>query len=311
LRNLPVVPGIPIRGAVFEKKFLDTKKSINAYIIFKDIESIGKALSLNGSLFNGYHLTITAASQKKISNEEYKHCIFLGNLPFDTEEEELWTIFQEKRKFPMEKVRLVRDRKTSAGLGYAFIFFKDKESVKRATQLEGKIKIRSRILRISRAHRNFKEKRKEKLERLIIKQGTTHHSNNSDRNSKKTLESHHMKERKVAHHSNDNRRAGITENHENYSRNQSSSSFNGKIEKPRKFQNYMSSSSEGTRKRSPRSSDNSSSMSPSESGASRNINQSNKKPWVIVNHISNLPTVSNKRASSSVFQKKQMTNNNK
>lgn len=59
---------------------------MNAYARFEDISSIEKALVLNGRLFNELTIRVTAADNKEL---DYEKTIFVGNLPFDTKEEEL------------------------------------------------------------------------------------------------------------------------------------------------------------------------------------------------------------------------------
>ena len=52
---------------------------------------------------------------------DHKRCVFVGNLPFDVQDEELWTHFE--RCGDIEFVRIVRDKKTNIGKGFGYVQF--------------------------------------------------------------------------------------------------------------------------------------------------------------------------------------------
>ena len=64
------------------------------------------------------HIRVDLASgaEKKLDT---RHSIFVGNLPFDVEDEDLWTAFAPCGT--MQRVRVVRDPKTNMGKGFAYV----------------------------------------------------------------------------------------------------------------------------------------------------------------------------------------------
>lgn len=58
-------------------------------------------------------------------NAEHKRTIFIGNLPHDVQEEELWQLFLKKaKKLHIQRVRVVRDKHTGNCKGIGYITFK-------------------------------------------------------------------------------------------------------------------------------------------------------------------------------------------
>uniref|UniRef100_A0A1I7T0M9 RRM domain-containing protein n=1 Tax=Caenorhabditis tropicalis TaxID=1561998 RepID=A0A1I7T0M9_9PELO len=74
--------------------------------------------------------------------------VFVGNLPFDVTEDALISFFTEQIG-PVEAVRVVRDKETGAGKGFAFVNFKQDSSVSLALSMET-IKMDKRDLRITK-----------------------------------------------------------------------------------------------------------------------------------------------------------------
>jgi RNA recognition motif-containing protein len=68
----------------------------------------------------GKHLRVDRASSK-VNPKDVSNTIFLGNLPEDVTEEELWALF--KPIGGVTNVRVVRD-KTGIGKGVAYVAFK-------------------------------------------------------------------------------------------------------------------------------------------------------------------------------------------
>ncbi|KAI9294478.1 hypothetical protein K502DRAFT_365823 [Neoconidiobolus thromboides FSU 785] len=147
------------RKAAFISKKLNTKRSfMNAYIIYKEIESIEKSLSLNGTMFLNKHLRVDNVTGE---NKEFspKRTVFVGNLNFEIEDEPLWEHFSSCGK--VEAVRVVRDPVTNLGKGFAYILFEDPTSVPLAIKLNA-TQIEGRKLRISRIKKQDKEVQKNK-----------------------------------------------------------------------------------------------------------------------------------------------------
>eukprot|EP01080_Neovahlkampfia_damariscottae_P000787 gene787-9037_t len=163
LRSIPIAQDLklPRKAAVIKEKFAETKKSVNAYVVFKEAESCKQALEVNGQKIDGRHLIVDLAVPDKMKNSDHKKTVFLGNLPFDADEEEIWKIF-EKKRLKVTKVRVIRDVHNSVGKGFGYVTFEDQENAKKAVGYKGAMKIRDRMLRISHSDRNAKEKKETK-----------------------------------------------------------------------------------------------------------------------------------------------------
>jgi nucleolar protein 12 len=138
----------------------ETTKSTNAYVVYStEAMASMAATKLNGTVILGRHLRIDGlASPSKI---DHKRCIFVGNLNFvDQEthtsqtddngsqprrpkgrepadaEEGLWRTFSRVGK--VENVRVVRDKSTRVGKGFAYVQFADANSVEAALLLNEK-----------------------------------------------------------------------------------------------------------------------------------------------------------------------------
>lgn len=91
----------------------------------------------------GFHIRVDIT--RKDVEHDHTRSIFVGNLPFDTEEEPLRQAFNECGE--IEGVRIVRDSKTGAGKGFGFILFKERDGVMFALR-RNKIEFQGRRLRI-------------------------------------------------------------------------------------------------------------------------------------------------------------------
>ena len=185
----------------------------NAYVVFASAESVGRAVARNLELVAGFnHLRIdraaapSAASRlakmdAKAREAFLKHAVksddpevarqgegggrfddartvFVGNLPYAVEEEDLLRAFGDVASAygGLENVRVVRDPATNVGKGIAYVAFKEEGGVREAIRL-GKgedLKIRGRVIRVARANdARAKEAklRKEAREALNAKRG--------------------------------------------------------------------------------------------------------------------------------------------
>jgi nucleolar protein 12 len=88
--------------------------------VYRNTESVARAVAgLNGVLWEGNHLR---ADQADGGGRDYKRCVFVGNLPFEVQDEALWRHFE--RCGEIEFVRVVRDKKTNLGKGFGYVQFK-------------------------------------------------------------------------------------------------------------------------------------------------------------------------------------------
>uniref|UniRef100_A0A8R7UAE7 RRM domain-containing protein n=1 Tax=Triticum urartu TaxID=4572 RepID=A0A8R7UAE7_TRIUA len=149
---------IPRKGAVIKGKINDAVDNVHAYIVFKDEQCARTALSHNMALFNGNHIRVDMACppRKKLRGEgplyDRKRTVFVGNLPFDVKDEELYQLFcgPSGPQGDVEAIRVVRDPDSSLGKGIAYVLFKTREAANSVVKKRG-LKIRDRFLRLTHA----------------------------------------------------------------------------------------------------------------------------------------------------------------
>lgn len=123
---------LPRKVAFVQRKFHPERDTFNAYIVMADAVQARAALVLNGHYFLGVkHIRIDSVAHP--AAHQNKKCVFVGSLPFDAEEELLWKHFGVAGK--IESVRLIRDKKTNVGKGFAYVQFVDSSSVQSALLL--------------------------------------------------------------------------------------------------------------------------------------------------------------------------------
>lgn len=155
VRSVPVEQETAMsrKAKIILKKHSSNCNSKNFYILFKDKLAAERALVANATIVEGRHLHVTPASHIA---RDFKSTVFVGNLPFSCDEEELWTLFQNCG--PIEYVRIVRDRRTLQGQGFAYVKFDNSTAVSAALELNGQ-QFSGRELRVFKAKKKFlKEK---------------------------------------------------------------------------------------------------------------------------------------------------------
>lgn len=168
------------KSAFLARKLHSGREVLNAYIVFEKKESADKSLELNGVVFMDKHLRVDGANSKQ---HDRKRSVFLGGLPFETEDEELWEFFKECGD--IESVRVVRDNKTNVGKGFGYVQFRDRDSVDAALALNekkfrDKTKIRVNRCKIPVSEGGVREQKKNK------KSKTTKKAIRSDKSGKLT-----------------------------------------------------------------------------------------------------------------------------
>ena len=137
---------------VNEKNFGTQKGSLNAYVVFRDRSSVGKALAANNRL-------VDALNKKGESTPRHMRVdlmkptlfppartIFLGALPHYADEEEVRAHFAAVLpggQDDIENLRLVRDSETLVGKGIGYLLLKNRDAVMKALSLHG-VKYRKR-----------------------------------------------------------------------------------------------------------------------------------------------------------------------
>ncbi|KAF2075981.1 hypothetical protein CYY_002737 [Polysphondylium violaceum] len=131
-RSFPVASENANRKETFIKKeFHEKRETCNAYVVFK-LEKDAKraAEAVNGQEHFGKHLRVDMANHKPTKESDEK-TVFLGNIPYECEEEEIFLLF-EKSFGDVLSVRLVRDSHTNIGKGFGYVVFKQESSAKEA-----------------------------------------------------------------------------------------------------------------------------------------------------------------------------------
>ncbi|XP_072169120.1 RNA-binding protein 34-like [Diadema setosum] len=146
-------PNVSKKVAAIKKELTPNRSSFNAYIVFKDDQCAQAALKSNGWTLHKHHLRVDIAGNSK--KHDLRRSVFVGNIPFKVEEEELHDHFHSCGA--IEGVRLIRDKETGVGKGFGYILFEDPSSVQFALKMNG-TKLKGRGLRVKRAVKKEKQK---------------------------------------------------------------------------------------------------------------------------------------------------------
>ncbi|KAE8661883.1 hypothetical protein F3Y22_tig00113722pilonHSYRG00246 [Hibiscus syriacus] len=150
----------PRKGAIMLKQINDKADSVHAYIVFKTEQSAEESLANNMAVIAGNHIRVDRACppRKKLKAEsaaplyDNKRTVFLGNLPFDVKDEEIYQLFCgiNNLESNIEGVRVIRDPQFGVGKGIAYVLFKTREAANSVVK-KRTLKLRDRELRISHA----------------------------------------------------------------------------------------------------------------------------------------------------------------
>ena len=170
------------KAAVIQKKLNDDKKSVNAYIVYKNADSIQKALSLNNTVLLERHIVVDTVGKKTHKDKDANsRTLFVGNLPFNCDEEDLRNFFDKhiqeqktrngitEKETMVESVRLIRAKDTQKGKGIGYVVLKSAVYVPLALMVN-KAKFGDRELRVTRYLSNPEAIEKQK-ERDAIRNG--------------------------------------------------------------------------------------------------------------------------------------------
>ncbi|KAJ5675804.1 Nucleolar protein 12 [Penicillium macrosclerotiorum] len=190
-RSVPFASGggTPKRASFARREILDeTTPSTNAYAVYSTVQAARKApAALNGTVVLDRHLRVDSVAHP--AEIDHKRCVFVGNLDFvDQEgvtedengkkrkvrapadiEEGLWRTFnantggskdKKTSKKSVEFVRVIRDRNTRVGKGFAYVQFYDGNGVEEALLLNEKKfpPMLPRKLRVTRARKMGKKR---------------------------------------------------------------------------------------------------------------------------------------------------------
>ncbi|XP_014664141.1 PREDICTED: RNA-binding protein 34-like isoform X2 [Priapulus caudatus] len=147
----PSDPSMPLKLVAIKGALHESRNTVNAYIEFSTADDASNALVLNGTMFGSCYIRCDLAG--RAGQHDHKHSIFVGNLPFDIEDDALREFFKECGD--IQGIRVIRDRKTSIGKGFGYLLFKSMDSVTLALKLNGS-QLDGRELRISRSVKKSK-----------------------------------------------------------------------------------------------------------------------------------------------------------
>ncbi|GMJ00245.1 hypothetical protein like AT5G46840 [Hibiscus trionum] len=149
----------PRKGAIMLKQINEKADSVHAYIVFKTEQSAEASLANNMAVIAGNHIRVDRACppRKKLKAEniplyDNKRTVFVGNLPFDVKDEEIYQLFCgiNNLESSIEAVRVIRDPQFGVGKGIAYVLFKTREAANLVVR-KRTLKLRDRELRLSHA----------------------------------------------------------------------------------------------------------------------------------------------------------------
>ncbi|XP_046847741.1 RNA-binding protein 34-like [Xenia sp. Carnegie-2017] len=110
----------PKKVAVIKRTFNSNRSNINAYVVFKDKDSVEKAITSNGLKIQDLHIRVDRVDDGA-KQYDHKRSIFVGNLKFDMEEKSLNEFFSPCGE--VVNIRIIRDSRTGVGKGFGYVLF--------------------------------------------------------------------------------------------------------------------------------------------------------------------------------------------
>jgi nucleolar protein 12 len=134
------------------------KETVMGYVVFKNEESVSKALELNNVLIvEGRRIRVDRASP----SVEPSRSVFIGNLPYAADEMTLQDHFLKGCAFEVgdvEGVRIIRDKETYQCKGFGYILLKEKSMIPTALKLHDSVYMKKKI-RVLVCGKRFKNKK--------------------------------------------------------------------------------------------------------------------------------------------------------
>ncbi|KAJ7943844.1 RNA-binding protein 34 [Quillaja saponaria] len=157
IRSVPLLDTKkPRKGAILSKKINDSADSVHAYVVFTTEQAAQASLAHNMAVVLGNHIRVDRACppRKKVKGDnvplyDNKRTVFVGNLPFDVKDEELYKLFCgiANLESSIEAVRVIRDPHINIGKGIAYVLFKTREAANLVVKKRN-LKLRDRDLRL-------------------------------------------------------------------------------------------------------------------------------------------------------------------
>ncbi|KAJ9589938.1 hypothetical protein L9F63_016922 [Diploptera punctata] len=171
-RSAPVAnPNVSKKVAVIKREFHPERTSMNAFIRFMEPESARKALEANGTVIDDHHIRVDLVAND--SQPDLKKAVYLGNVPFGAEDEDLWKIFETCGN--IKSIRIIRDRFTGVGKGFAYVNFESADAVELALKLSGTV-LKKRELSVKRC---LKKLQKEEGNKKVFSKGNKQNKSES------------------------------------------------------------------------------------------------------------------------------------
>ncbi|KAK3912581.1 RNA-binding protein 34 [Frankliniella fusca] len=146
-------PRMSKKVAVIKHEFHPERSSICAFVVFKSESEANNAEQANGTVYHEHHLRVDLAGNASKKEYDPKKSIFIGNVSFAAEEEDLWELFSKCGA--IESVRIVRDPVTAVSKGVAFVNFQERDAAELALQLDGE-SLKKRNIAVRRHKPNAK-----------------------------------------------------------------------------------------------------------------------------------------------------------
>ncbi|GAV91292.1 RRM_6 domain-containing protein [Cephalotus follicularis] len=160
IRSVPLMDTKkPRKGAVILGQINGHADSVHAYIVFKTEQSAESSLSHNMAVVGGNHIRVDRACppRKKLKGDtaplyDNKRTVFVGNLPYDVKDEELYQLFSGVNglESSVEAIRVIRHADIGLGKGIAYVLFKTRDAANFLVRKRN-LKLRDRELRFSHA----------------------------------------------------------------------------------------------------------------------------------------------------------------
>ncbi|XP_042879089.1 RNA-binding protein 34-like [Penaeus japonicus] len=152
------------KAASFKESFQLPQSSPCAYVRFKNTESVTTALDANDKIFRGNRILVFSACGNRIIS--FKSSVFVGNVPYDANEEEIEEVFQKCGA--IESVRIFRDSDPDAERTIAYVNFKTPEAIPLAIR-KNNAKLRGQRLRVQRYSMRV-QMEKDRRKKVVIQQ---------------------------------------------------------------------------------------------------------------------------------------------
>ena len=156
-------PKMPKRSAVLAGAFHPDRLSCNAYVVMANVEAAERArVALHGTVWQDRHLRVDFVSEKAtVGPGKNDTSVFVGNLALTADEEDVRAFFSVCGV--IDDVRIVRDKDSGMGKGFAFVRFTTRDSVPNALALHEAV-LGERKLRVFKAADKPKTPRSTKQE---------------------------------------------------------------------------------------------------------------------------------------------------